>query len=79
MESLDSLPYIWGVTQPSRDSIPSSAPPAGPTGPAANDAPEALPYTPPTLVRFGGLRELTATVGTRGRRDGRRSRRRTGF
>ena len=38
-----------------------------------------LPYTAPALVRFGALDDLTRTVGTRGRRDGRRSRRRTGF
>ena len=37
------------------------------------------PYTPPTLTVYGTLDQLTATVGHRGRRDGRRSRRRTGF
>ncbi|HUX34655.1 MAG TPA: hypothetical protein VMV51_12370 [Gemmatimonadaceae bacterium] len=37
------------------------------------------PYAPPTLVTFGTVAELTATVGRKGRRDGRRSYRRTGF
>ena len=36
-------------------------------------------YTAPRLTIYGNLDDLTATVGTRGRRDGRRSRRRTGY
>lgn len=43
----------------------------------AADAPRR--YTPPTLVTFGTVAEITATVGRRGKRDGKRSRRRTGF
>lgn len=44
---------------------------------SVTDAPR--PYAPPTLVSFGTVAELTATVGRKGRRDGRRSYRRTGF
>lgn len=43
----------------------------------AADAPR--PYAPPTLVSFGTVAEITATVGRKGKRDGKRSRRRTGF
>jgi len=37
------------------------------------------PYVPPTLVSFGTVAEITATVGRKGRKDGKRSYRRTGF
>ena len=37
------------------------------------------PYDPPTLVAYGAVRELTGTVGSVGKRDGKRTFRRTGF
>ncbi len=36
-------------------------------------------YTAPRLRIYGSLGDLTATVGPKGRRDGRRSTRRTGY
>ncbi|HVA57776.1 MAG: hypothetical protein WBQ26_10510 [Gemmatimonadaceae bacterium] len=44
--------------------------------PAAGD--KAI-YAPPKLKTFGTIAEITATVGRHGRRDGRRSNRRTGY
>ncbi|HEX8725467.1 MAG TPA: hypothetical protein VF737_08775 [Gemmatimonadaceae bacterium] len=43
--------------------------------------PDRLPYSPPRLLPYGRIDEITKTVGTRGRRDsrGRGGRRRTGF
>ncbi|MDE3172984.1 MAG: lasso RiPP family leader peptide-containing protein [Gemmatimonadota bacterium] len=45
----------------------------------APPGPERLRYVAPTLARYGEVNELTRTVGTKGRRDGRRSARRTGY
>ncbi len=46
----------------------------------ASEAPDGrIPYTPPMLAVYGSASVLTATVGTRGKRDGRRGNRRTGF
>ncbi len=67
------------MTQPVHDLTPPQAAPAGAPVSVAVHAPEMLPYTPPILVRFGAVGELTSTVGPKGMRDGRRSRRRTGF
>ena len=38
-----------------------------------------LTYERPTLAVYGPVAAITATVGTRGRKDAKRSRRRTGF
>jgi hypothetical protein len=67
------------MTTPMIDPAPDAESPSSGQGKPVGDAPARLPYEAPALIRFGALDDLTRTVGTRGRRDARRSRSRTGF
>lgn len=60
--------------EPTRD-----APATARTVDATPAAPIPRPYAPPTLIVYGRVGDLTRTVGSRGRKDARRGRRRTGF
>lgn len=67
------------VTRQPLPTDPRATPPALESAALVHAADAPRRYAPPRLVTFGTVAEITATVGRRGKRDGKRSFRRTGF